>query len=267
MNASGTVGASKVAIRPILLSGGTPKITQPSTGDCTLSCNYPCAKCDVARFAVDKYSVTVPGTWAVAIHVIDGLAAADALTDVGSINHDDFDPPPKQNGGVIGAAVYRAQKQSYVIASSAVDGVSPSTMTYGVPGGSAGRHIVFDAPEAADGTSVVTAAVQNTRCVVSISAGSGKGFAGQPLMFVVGSATDGCAVSESTGVEPGQPPPGGGTHANPDLVAKNGSSDSGGCGCRITAHNPANSTLVWLAGALVAALGRRMRRNRAAKLV
>jgi len=198
-----------VAIHAVSLSGGTPAITQPSTMDCTLSCSYPCAKCDVARFAVDKYAVTVPGPWAVAIHVIDGLAAAEAQAEVGSINDDNFDPAPKQNGAVLGAAIYRTTKQSYVVAASAMDGVSPATMSLRVPGGSPSRHIVFDAPEAADGTSSVTATVQSGRCVLTITAGSSGGFAGHPLMFAVGDAASGCTASDTTNVAPGAPPPGG----------------------------------------------------------
>ena len=26
-------------------------------------CNYPCGTCSAARFAVDEYSLTVPGDW------------------------------------------------------------------------------------------------------------------------------------------------------------------------------------------------------------
>ena len=89
-----------------------------------MSCSYPCGQCNAARFAVDEYSLSVPGTWAVAIHVIDGTGSSEAAAQVGSLNDDNFDPAPKQNAGVIGAAVYRGSKQSYVVASSAQDGAS-----------------------------------------------------------------------------------------------------------------------------------------------
>src|SRR4029079_11782737 len=103
-----------------------------------------------------------PGPWAVAVHVIDGLGTGESA-QVGSLNDDNFDPAPKQNAGVIGAALYRASKQSYVVASAAQDGAPANPMTYGVPGGSAGRHIVYDAPEAGDGTSAVSAAATSGR--------------------------------------------------------------------------------------------------------
>jgi hypothetical protein len=67
-------------------------------------------------------------------------------------------------------------------------------MTYGVPGESPGRHVVFDAPEAKDGSSVVTAAVKAGRCVVNIAPGGGGGATGHPVIFDVASAKDGCAV-------------------------------------------------------------------------
>ncbi len=202
--ATGTVGKSKVVIHNVSLSGGTPTITQPPTADCT----GPWGKCITARFPVDDYNVKVPGPYAVAVHVIDGLGSAEAAATVGSINDDSYDPAPKQNAGVMGAAVYRASKQSYVIASSAQKGAAGSTMTYGVPGASASRHIVFDAPEDGNGMSTVSAVAQSGRCVLTITAGAG--LAGHPLMFTVSGAADGCKVAEDLAVPDASVPPGGG---------------------------------------------------------
>ena len=127
-------------------------------------------------FAADKYFLTVPGPNALAIHVIDGLGSSESAAEVGSLNDTNYDPSQSQNSGVIGAAVYRnSLKQSYVVASSAPRGASGASMTYGVPGASAARHVVYDAPEAGDGTSLVVAAVATDRCVVTITAGSGGG--------------------------------------------------------------------------------------------
>jgi hypothetical protein len=280
--ASGKVGGSQVAIHPVLLSGGTPTITQPPLGDC-FDKAYPYAMCQAVRVPVDDYSVKLPGDWAVAIHVIDGLAAGEAQAQVGSINDDTFDPAPKQNQGVIGAAVFRAQKQSYVIASSAVDGVSPSSLTYGVPGASPGRHIVYDAPEAADGTSSVTAKASGGRCLIDVQAGSGKGFAGQPLMFVVSDASGGCMVEDSTGVGPGQPQQDGGTTPTP-TSSGSGSSGSGsggsgsgsggsggggakgtssGCRCELNTIDESGRYVPWAFFALAWMLGARAKRSQA----
>ena len=258
-SASGTVGGSKLTIHAISLSGGTPVVSHPEVGDCSLSCSYPCGKCDAARFAVDKYSVNVPGPWAVAIHVLDGVAANEADAVVGSLNDDTTDPAPKQNVGVIGAAIFRGSKQSYVVASSATDGTSPATMTYGVPGTSASRHVVFDAPEDTNGASNVNAVVSSGRCVITITAGTG--FAGRPLMFSVATATDGCTPTEGTNVAPGAPPVGGGTGAGGSSAVGNkasASKNNGGCGCRVSLFsNRTDAFAPWVLLLAVIVRGRR----------
>jgi len=72
-------------------------------------------------------------------------------------------------------------------------------MTYGVPGAAAARHVVYDAPEAPDGSSAVVAAAQSGRCVVTITAGAGGGLTGHPLIFDVGAASGGCVVTVAAG--------------------------------------------------------------------
>ncbi len=258
--ASATIGASQLAIHAVALSGGTPAITQPEVGTCSLKCSYPCGQCDAARFAVDKYTVKVPGPAALAIHVIDGLGAGEAQAIVGSLNDDTYDPAPKQNAGVIGAAVFRSTKQTYVVASSAADGASPAPMTYGVPGESASRQIVFDAPEDATGQSTVTASVQAGRCAISISAG--PGFTGHPLMFGVAAAADGCSATEDTNVPAGDAPKGGGASAPPGggsgSAGATSSGESGGCGCRM-ARSASNREFAALLLALTFMVFRRRR--------
>jgi hypothetical protein len=261
--ATGTVGGSTLTIHPVLLSGGMPQIVKVPAGGCTLSCNYPCGSCNAARFAVDEYSLTVPGTWAVAIHVIDGLGGGDAAAQVGSLNDDNFDPAPKQNAGVIGAAVFRGSKQSYVVASSAQDGAAGASFSYGVPGASPGRHIVYDAPEASDGTSSVTAAAAGGRCVLTIAAGSGGGIAGHPLMFGVAPAGDGCTVAAGTDVAPGTPPPGGGVTPNPPGTGGVGGPGSVSGGCCAIASGTRRGAWTGLAMALACMfLARQQRRPR-----
>jgi len=258
--ASATIGASRVAIHAIALSGGKPVITQPEVGTCSLKCSYPCGKCDAARFAVDKYSVKVPGPFATAVHVIDGLGNGETAI-VGSLNDDTYDPAPKQNTGVMGAAVYRGTKQSYVVASSAMDGASASTMTYGVPGDSASRQIVFDAPEDDNGQSTVSAVAQSGRCVFNIVAGAG--FTGHPLMFGVSSAADGCAVKEDTAVPAAEPPKGGGATASSGGSSGGGddaSNPSKGCSCGI-ARPSTDHCVTLLMGALFVSIAVRRRRR------
>src|SRR5262249_54154452 len=116
--ASGTVGGSAVAIHPVLLSGGKPTLVKPPVGSCTVSCSYPCGSCTAGRYATDVYSLTIPGSWAVAIHVIDGLAAGEKPAQVDSLS----------DGAVIGAAVARGSRQSFVVASSAENGKAGATL-------------------------------------------------------------------------------------------------------------------------------------------
>jgi len=196
--ALGQVGDSQLAIHRVRLSGGTPAVTKIHKSDCPGDCRYPCGSCTAARFDVDVYTVAVPGPFAVGVHVFDALGKAEAPATVASINDEPYDPS-QHNRAVIGAAVLRGGKQRYVIASA--DGASPATMTYGVT--AAGRHIVFDAPEAADGSAAITAAPSAGRCVVTIA--PGRGAAGHPLIFDLASAADGCTVKPATDV-PGAAP-------------------------------------------------------------
>lgn len=213
--AVGKVGDARLAIHRVLLSGGTPRVVKTRKSDCPGDCRYPCGSCTAARFDVDVYSVTVPGPLAVGIHVFDGLGASEPPAQVGSINDDAYDPAPKQNAAVIGAAVLRASKQSYVI-SSAAAGKRPDAVTYAVPGGSAARHVVFDAPEAGDATSAVSAAARQGRCVVTIARGGGGGATGHPVIFEVASAKDGCAITMTSDARGGAPAPARGEQAASD---------------------------------------------------
>lgn len=199
--AVGKVGGSRLAIHRVKLSGGAPQVAKLPKGNCPGDCRFPCGSCIAARYDVDVYSVTVPGPFAVGVHVLDALGDSEAPATVASINDDSVDPAPRQNAAVLGASVLRAGKQSYVIASSARGAAAratPSAMTYGVPGGAAARHVVFDAPEAKDGTASVIAAARSGRCVVTITPGGGGGLPGRPLIFELASASDGCTVTAGT---------------------------------------------------------------------
>jgi hypothetical protein len=233
---------------------------------------YPCGDCTKARFPVDLYSIKIPGPWAVGVHVIDALASSETGAVVDSLNSDAVDPAPKQNMGVVGASIFRGMKQSYVVASSAVGGAAGATLTYGVPGASAGRHIVFDAPEQADGQSQVTAAAMGGRCVVTLTAGAGV--AGHPAMFTVSAAADNCKVSADTDVAPGMPPAGGGIKptgggvgptpggggAGSGGAAKSGNVIGSGCSLASSDGGPRALGLGFSLAAFAALLVRRARR-------
>jgi hypothetical protein len=199
--AAGIVGASKVVIHSVTRSGGTPSIVRPPVAN---RYEYPCGDCLNTRFPVDDYALDIPGPWAVAVHVIDALPAKESPALVGSVNDDAYDPAPKQNTDVLGAAVSRGSTLSFVIASNRPDGRAGATMKYQVPGASPTRHVVFDAPETADGLSAISTAARGRRCIVTITPGAG--LAGRPLIFSLSGAQEGCTVTADAPAAPAAPP-------------------------------------------------------------
>jgi hypothetical protein len=207
--------------------------------------------------------VSVPGPWAVAVHVIDALGSNDAPATVVSLNDATVDPSGA-NKGVIGASIVRGGKTSYAVASSGTDGTTPNgTLTYGTPGAASARHVVYDAPEASDGTSSVTAVAQSGRCAMTVTAGSGKGLTGHPLIFDVGAASGGCVVTDAPSGNPGKPPSGsssssgggsssggpssssgGGSGGSNDGPSDFGMGSHGGCGCVFAGGGTEDATLL-----------------------
>jgi hypothetical protein len=196
--ATATVATSDVAIHTVALSGGTPTVhAVPETPDCYNG------TCTGGRFATFAYSVQIPGPKALAIHVIDALAQGEAPATVGSMNEAPYDAAGA-NTGIVGAAVWRSQKQTYVIASSAQDGKAGAELAYTVPGSAAARHVVFDAPEDASGSSDIAATTANGNCAIRITAGPAH--KGRPLIFQVAPAADGCTVVDEVAVVPSSTP-------------------------------------------------------------
>lgn len=215
--ATATAGSSDVAIHGVLLSGGTPDVhAVPADENCYAG------SCTGGRFDSFVYTVTIPGPNAAAVHVLDALAKGDAPATVGSLNAAPYDEAGS-NSAVLGAAVFRSSKQSYVVASSATDGNAGGSLAYGVPGQSAARHIVFDAPEDTSGKSNVTTSASGGRCSVTITPGST--YAGHPLMFQTSAAGDGCKVTVDLDVPAGSTPPGSATGG---VGSTGGSGNAGG---------------------------------------
>lgn len=205
----------------------------------------------------------VPGPNALAIHVLDALASSESPAIVSSMNDDAVDPAPKTNAGVIGASVFRGTKQSYVVASSGADGAVSDPMKYSIPGESASRHVVYDAPEDAAGESLVTGSVENGRCAISIT--KGAGFPGRPLLFKVAAAKDGCTPTPDTAVDPGMPPPTGGA-GGMGAAGGNGGGGAGanggdsGCSCRVDSGDSTSLAPLALVGLVGVVVARRRRR-------
>jgi len=225
---SGTVGNSQVVIHPVALSAGTPSVDTPSVGDCWTSSDY--GVCAVARYPVTEYALTLPGPSATAVHVIDALAIGEAAATAVSLSDTSIDPAGSDNTAVLGAAVTRSGSQTYVVASAT--GVSGSTMTYGVPGGTSARHVVFDAPADANRNSTVTATVTDGRCHVQVTAGGT--LQGSPLIFTMSSAADGCSVGSvataPSPTGPGSPSADAGALSAGDAGSNAGAGTPGGTG-------------------------------------
>ncbi len=262
--ATATVGGSKLVVHPVTLSGGTPA-TKTYKGDNGSPCsNGSFGVCTAARFDVGEYALEIPGPQALAVHVLDGLATADAPSDAVAIG----DP------AVVGARVTRGGSRTFVLGSSATDGAAGPTLAYSATGDQPARHVVFDAPEDATGTSNVTAHADGEKCAVAITAGTGAGaFAGRPLVFQLSAAKDGCTATEEKAAPPPTTTPGGGGGSdggvgegglpNSDSPAGGGGS-SGGCGCHVlptsTGAGAALSTGALVLGAALARARRRRRR-------
>jgi hypothetical protein len=227
--ATATVGASKLAIHAVTLSGGTPSTRAiPVASSCD---DMPIGKCDKGRVSGGEYAVRVPGPSVLAVHVLDGLDASEAPADVAKI----IDPT------VTGAIVRRAGTTTYVVASTARDGVSSATMAYASRGDTATRHVVFDAPEDEAGRSTVSARAENGGCALTITAGGPGAYDGRPLVFTLAAAADGC---QATNEKPAEAPDTGSAAApssaqielGSDENAANGGDDpaANGCACRAT---------------------------------
>jgi hypothetical protein len=216
--AQGTIGGSRVAIHGVALSGGTPKVQPITVGECWDSNAY--GHCEKGRFAANEYTVTLPGPKAYAVHVIDALNATESAADVTSMNDPSIDTA-SQNAGILGASITRGTSRTFVLSSSAQSATTSAAMTYGAPGNTASRHVVFDAPEDANGASSVEATAVNGRCVLSITPGGSNAIVGRPLVFTLSSAADGCKMSGSA------PAPTGGPTAGNDGNGSNGGDNNG----------------------------------------
>jgi hypothetical protein len=247
--ATGDVGASTVAIHAVRLSGGTPAVRTPQTADgCDNAPTF--GSCDFARFPVNEYHVEIPGPAALAVHVIDALGKGEAAAQVGSLNDPPYETAPAQNGAVVGVGLFRASKQTFVVASSAKDGAAGGSLDYGIPASNPSRHVVYDAPADAAGHATVTATAAGGRCQIHIAPGGTM--AARPLLFSVGLALEGCTVTDDPDVRPGTVAPGSGIPANPARAP------AAGCGCTSGGGAGAGGGLLFVL-AFLATLARRPR--------
>ncbi len=239
--ATATVGASRLVVHPVTLSGSSVPAVRSIKGDPGAPCdgdNF--GVCTAARFDSGEYAVTLPGPTMLAVHVLDALGTAEAAAEAIAIT----------DSALVGARVTRGGVRSFVVASSAKDGKPGATLAYSAAGDRAARHVVFDAPEDANGASDVTTRVVGETCAVSITAGTGpSAFVGRPLVFSVASAKDGCATAVDASPPPttdgGGPSPQGADASAPDpnpLGGPAGGSDGGvGSGANGAGANGTNN--------------------------
>jgi len=183
-------GHSAVAIHGVKLApAAEPALTKvPAKSSCDDEKKF--GACRAARIPVDDYTLKLPGPEVLAIHVIDGLAESEPAAEVAAL-------APPDDDEVVGAAVTRAGKQTFVVAARALSADPPAHLGYAVSGAHPARHVVLDAPVGPDGQVAVTAsAVPGGRCRVALSPAGALKVAGRPAIFSVGAAADGCVVAD-----------------------------------------------------------------------
>lgn len=263
--AKADIGSSSLRIIGVQVSGQTASQKMTTVGDCYSGTR---GDCEATRFVAGEYDLRVPGPTSLAVHVISGLKKGEAETSAISVNDPSVDPA--KNPSIVGTVVQRGTVRTMVVGSSAKDGAAGATLSYLAPAGGA-RSVVYDAPEATDGSSTVVAAKEGNGCRVTITAAPapGKGFTGRPLMFTLGSATDPCAVLEDKVAPPGVAPGSTGTAGDGGVAISaeaNADGDaSGGCGCVEAGRNPrgmaGNVGIVAASGLLASLFLRRRRRS------
>ena len=69
---SGIMGASKLSLRTLQISGGAPELRSEPRGSCFIEArNYTRGNCDAARFAVNELKLRIPGPMASAVHMLE----------------------------------------------------------------------------------------------------------------------------------------------------------------------------------------------------
>jgi MYXO-CTERM domain-containing protein len=270
------VGASSLAIHAVKLvpsaTATAPVMRAAMMGsDCSTGAF---GACRLSRSVTQEYVWEPGGPDVTAVHVFDGLAKGDAPADVAPIDAAPIDTTPAENAGVVGASIFRAQRQTFVVEPAALP--PPAMLTYGVPGKNPSRHVVFDAPVDGTGHTTVTATAKGDRCELTLTAGAGV--TGNPAIFTLATAADGCTVSEDADVKPGTVSPGSGGFDRPGGGGPvtgaagsgggggsgaagdggGGATTGGGCSCRAGGAGPTGGGILLV---LAVALGLRARRR------
>ncbi|HVY29692.1 MAG TPA: hypothetical protein VHB79_24200 [Polyangiaceae bacterium] len=184
-SASGSRGSSLLTIRKLWASSGAPNVRpMPQAAECPSSDH----QCDVSKLPEgSEYRLDVAGPAASALHVIGATE-----------NASDLDASLLASAGYRGVSVTLAGQRFAVVASDGPANASPAALGYRAAANAV--HVVLDAPASADGSSDVTATLQDGDCQVQITPhAGGNGLPGRPLIFRV--AAD-CSITDD-----GEQPP------------------------------------------------------------
>lgn len=229
--ATATVGSSSLAIRKLYASNSAANTREmPHGPECW---DTDQGKCDASRLpSGTEYRIDVTGPEAFSIHVIDTAAAGTPV-------------PASQllsGPGYRGALIDREASHVAVITNDAVDGSAGASLGYRVPASASTTHVVFDAPSGEEGRSDVSAELDGSDCVVTITphAGASGGFDARPLVM---SLSTSCGLTE----EGSQSPPvggGGGGSGSGGESSGNGGAGAGGNGSGTAGNSAAGDSTV-----------------------
>ena len=203
--AVGDRGGASVAIRTLWASGGKGEARTRKRGDCFSGATR--GGCDIPRFAVDEWTMVVPGPTMEVAHAID----------VGAHRKREAAPAVEKQGAVTVVTAKRGDG-NFVVAV----GGGGKTLTYRA---AAGTHAVLDAaPDTA-----VSAVADKGGCAVTVGGSGGAKVSGRPAIFQLDAA---CAVvPDGMLAQPlAGPSPDGPIDAGAEAVAEARDGGSGGGG-------------------------------------
>ena len=181
--ASTTLGDSSLTIERVWSSSGTPSVREmPQASECASGDHA----CDISRLPYGtEYRIDVAGPSAFALHVVTAQKS-DAEAPESELLEGD---------GYRGVLVRQASGAVAVVTNDSADAARGAALSYATPAADGVVHVVVDAPVDQDGRSDVSARLEGSKCVLSVTphSGAGEGFEGAPLIVKTNAS---CAVSD-----------------------------------------------------------------------
>lgn len=204
--ASGDRGGSSVSIRTLWASGGKGEARSRKRGDCFSGATR--GGCDIPRFAIDEWTMVVPGPTMEAAHAIDAAVYKERQP-----------APAVEKQGAVSVITAKRGDATFVVAVGGGKGI-----TYKA---AAGTHAVLDGPADAN----VSAVADKGGCAVTVGGGGGTKVSGRPAVFRLDAAcavvADGTLAQPLAGPSPDSPVDGG---AAAVAEARDGGEGGGGGG-------------------------------------